>query len=109
LSQLLALPAGEYTLRGRVRADGLEASPGLIWAITCRGKKEYRIGQTGHFSGRSVWRAFETRFSVPAENCPAQILRLQLDGRVALDFEAKGSIWFDDIRIERSTERLTVK
>lgn len=105
LSQLLMLPAGEYTFGGRARADGLEASPGLIWAISCVGKQEYRIGETAHFRGRSAWRGFQTRFSVPAENCPAQILRLQLAGRVALEFEAKGSIWFDDLWIERLTTK----
>jgi hypothetical protein len=101
LSQYLMLEPGNYALRGRVRPDGLEANPGLAWAVSCVGSRERQIGATEHFSGRSAWRKFEASFTVPAGDCAAQVLRLQLDGQVALDFEAKGPIWFDDMVIER--------
>jgi len=99
LSQWLMLAPGDYLLKGRVRVDGLEAEPGVMWTIACLGKRETRIGQSAHFKGRGPWRGFEAGFAVPEADCPAQVLRLQLDGRVALDFEAKGSIWFDDLAV----------
>ena len=40
-------------------------------------------------------------FAVPDQGCSAQLLRLELDGRVELDFEAQGSVWFDDLAIVR--------
>ncbi|NMG16662.1 hypothetical protein [Aromatoleum bremense] len=106
LSQHVMLEPGSYVLRGRVRPDGLEAKPGLTWTVACiGGAREREIGVTEYFSGRSAWRKFETPFTVPAVQCPAQVLRLQLGGQVALDFEASGPIWFDDIVIERLDAR----
>lgn len=105
LSQHLMLEPGSYVLRGRVRPDGLEAEPGLAWTVACVGARERELGATEYFSGRSTWRKFETTFTVPATECAAQVLRLQLGGRVALDFDAHGPIWFDDIVIERLDAR----
>lgn len=100
LSQLLLLPPGEYVLRGHARPDGFEAVHGLMWTVACTGSGERRIAQTPHFKGRGPWRSFDTAFAVPADNCPAQIVRLQLDGRVPLDFEASGTVWFDAMSVE---------
>ena len=47
------------------------------------------------------WQHFTTQFQVPAQDCAVQMLRLELAGRSALDYEAKGAIWFDDISIAR--------
>jgi len=30
-----------------------------------------------------------------------QMLRLELAGRSAVDFEARGAVWFDDLSIDR--------
>ncbi len=100
LYQYTLLPPGDYVLRGRVRPEELEAVYGLEWAIACAGSDQ-PLGASERFLGRDRWRHFETRFSVPEEGCPVQRVRLQLAGQVALDYQAKGGIWFDALAVER--------
>lgn len=100
LQQYLSLPPGRYTLRGRARLDDLQTTRGLTWNLSCIGQTERPIARSEPFVGRSPWRSFEMPVSVPPDDCPAQRLRLQLDGRVALDFDARGQAWFDDLRID---------
>lgn len=99
LYQHTLLPAGDYLLRGRVRPEGLEAVHGLEWTVSCAGQNT-PLAASERFLGSDRWRHFDFRFSIP-ENCPVQQVRLQLAGKVALDYEARGGIWFDDLGIER--------
>lgn len=101
LYQHLLLPAGRYTLRGRVRPESLETSQGLQWAISCQGDAQAPLATSERFLGSDQWRYFSTQFEVPETNCAAQTLRLELAGRATLDLEARGGIWFDDLVIER--------
>jgi len=103
LSQLVMLPPGDYVLHGYARPEGFEAVHGLMWTVSCVGERERRVGQSPHFKGRGPWQSFEATFTVPSQGCPAQIVRLQLDGRVPLDYEARGVIWFDAMSIHRQT------
>lgn len=100
LYQYTMLPPGDYVLRGSVRPDGLETVHGLEWNVDCAAQ-ERPLGASERFLGNDRWRRFETRFSVPEQGCPVQRVRLQLAGRVALDYQAKGGIWFDGLAIER--------
>lgn len=99
LHQYLMLPPGDYHLRGRVRPDNFDAPQGMQWALYCAGRKE-PLAVTDRFRGSTPWTRFRTPFSVPAEGCPVQLLRLELAGSVRLDFEANGTIWFDDLAVE---------
>jgi hypothetical protein len=99
LQQILSLPAGDFVLRGRARSDDLATNRGLVWSVTCLGSPERQLATTEPVAGRAPWRNFQAPFSVPATDCPAQRLRLQLDARVALDLDARGQAWFDDIEI----------
>lgn len=100
LHQYLALQPGNYLLRGRGRADDLQTNRGLMWTLACvGGPREKQIAATEPVVGRTPWKKFEVAFSVPAADCPAQRLRLQLDGKVALDFDASGQAWFDDLEV----------
>ena len=99
LQQTLMLPPGDYHLRGRVRPDNFEAPQGMQWALYCAGRNE-PLAVTDRFRGSTPWARFRTPFSVPAEGCPVQVLRLELAGSVRLDFEANGTIWFDDLAVE---------
>lgn len=102
VSQLLVLPPGDYEFNGRVRLDTLRNERGLVWTISCTGGTPApRIATTEFFRGDSPWRAFETRFSVPATGCPGQWLRLELSARTAAERMVGGVAWFDALSIVR--------
>ena len=102
IKQFVMLDPGPHILRGRVRPDKLEAAEGLRWAIYCLGNAS-PLASSERFSGTDHWQYFSVQFSIPSQSCQVQMLRLELSGRSALDFEAKGAIWFDDMTITRET------
>jgi hypothetical protein len=99
LYQYLLLPPGRYFLQGRVRPDNLKAAQGMQWSLYCLGKNE-PLTVTDRFSGIDQWTRFRSQFTVPA-GCPVQMLKLELAGRIALDYDVSGSIWFDDLSVEQ--------
>lgn len=101
VSQYLFLDVGRYRLQGRERPDGLKAERGVRWRVRCVGGVGALLAESEPFMGSDEWRNFVVDFTVPDQECPAQLLRLELDGRVELDFEAQGSVWFDDLAIVR--------
>jgi tetratricopeptide (TPR) repeat protein len=99
LHQYLLLPPGDYLLQGRVRPDNLQAAQGMQWVLSCAGR-DAPLATTERFKGSAPWQRFRTAFSVPAD-CPVQQLRLELAGSIRLDFDASGSIWFDNLVVEQ--------
>ena len=104
LHQYLLLPPGDYALQGRVRPENLKAGQGMQWALYCLGNKE-PLTVTERFVGLGQWNRFRSQFSVPA-GCPVQMLRLELAGRIALDYDVSGGIWFDDVAVEQIGRRI---
>ena len=100
LHQYLMLNPGTYSLRGRVRPENFEAAEGLQWSIYCVGTAK-ALTHSERFNGTDHWQHFTVQFKIPDQGCAVQMLRLELAGRSALDFEAKGVVWFDDISISR--------
>lgn len=100
LQQYLMLPPGEFYLQGRARPDNLQAEQGMQWALYCLGETT-PVAVTDRYRGSTPWTRFRTRFSIPPDGCSVQMLRLELAGTVGLDFDAAGTIWFDDLRIEQ--------
>ena len=100
LHQHMMLDPGNYTLRGKVRPESLETPQGIRWAIYCPGQAE-PLAASEPFRGTDHWRHFTVRFEVPAKGCIVQTIRLELMGRAALDFEARGVVWFDDLAVGR--------
>ena len=96
--QYLFLEAGRYRLQGRGRPDSLETERGLRWRVRCSGANTI-LAESEPFVGADEWRNFAVEFTIPDQGCPTQLLRLELDGRVELDFEAQGGVWFDDLAI----------
>lgn len=97
--QYLLLEPGRYRLQGRVRPDSLRTALGLRWKIGCVAGGPW-LAESDRFLGSDEWRTFTVDFLVPQPTkCPAQVLRLVLEGRAALDFEIEGVIWFDDLAI----------
>jgi tetratricopeptide (TPR) repeat protein len=100
LYQYLMLPPGTFYLQGRVRPDNLQAEQGMQWALYCLGSNE-PVAVTDRFRGSDQWTRFRTEFSIPRDGCPVQMLRLELAGTIRLDFDASGTIWFDNLSIEQ--------
>ena len=98
--QYLMLDPGNYSLRGRVRPDNLESTEGVHWSIYCVGTTT-ALAHSERFNGTDHWQHFASQFQIPPRDCAVQMLRLELAGRSALDYEAKGAIWFDDLSIAR--------
>ena len=98
--QYMMLDPGTYVLHGRVRPDNIETSEGIQWSIYCVGNAK-ATAHSERFTGTDHWQHFTAQFQVPAQGCTVQMLRLELAGRSALDYEAKGAIWFDDLSIAR--------
>ena len=99
--QPLFLEPGRYRLQGRVRPDGLRAERGLRWTVRCGESGERLLSEGPSFAGSDDWQFFTQDFTVPETDCPVQWLRLELEGRAELEFEAQGGIWFDDLAISR--------
>lgn len=96
--QYTILKPGNYMLHGRARPESLETVEGIQWAIYCVGSPT-AIATSQPFSGSHRWRNFSLQFKVPSEECAIQQLRLELAGSSNADYEARGTIWFDDIDI----------
>jgi len=97
--QLLLLPEGQgYQLEWRSRFDGLETPRGLRWTVTCAEGPGGRLIATRPEAGTRPWQVNSAAFDVPA-GCPAQWLVLELDARIAAETLARGTAWFDDLRI----------
>lgn len=103
VSKLLVLPPGRYVLEGREKADALDTERGTVWRLYCAGPKPSVLGASEPLKGTTNWRTFDADFEVPADACPAQWLRLELDARVELEKDVNGgTIWFDDLTIRRA-------
>ena len=99
LYQYLLLDPGRYRLQGRVRVDSLQTERGVQWNVSCIGRDSKPLGLSERFLGTTEWQPFAVEFTVPVNGCRVQRLQLVLLGRATLDFEAQGSIWFDDMSI----------
>lgn len=103
VSKLLVLPPGQYVLEGREKADAFETERGTVWRLSCAGPSPRVLGASEPLRGTTDWRAFQTDFQVPADACPAQWLRLEIDARVDLEKDVGGgTIWYDDMSIRRA-------
>jgi len=98
--QYMVLSPGLYGLLGKVKLDDLKAFRGVRWVVLCKDGGG-RLSETDTFVGQGGWRSFETTFSVPVAGCPVQIIRLELVGQVALDYQTTGSVSFDELVIRR--------
>jgi hypothetical protein len=73
--QMVQLKPGRYRFSGQARVESGEAGDRLTWAVTCLESAQVltpRIRLSGE-----AWRPFAAEFSVPAENCTAQWVRLE--------------------------------
>jgi Tfp pilus assembly protein PilF len=99
VKQLMMLPSGNFTFRGKVKTKELRTSRGLWWHIFCANPSTITLAHTELVSGTVPWTDFAVRFEVPATDCKAQWLRLELPARIGSEFSIEGQVWYQDLRI----------
>jgi hypothetical protein len=102
LAQRLFLQPGTYRFSGLARVDRLKTEGGVRWRIQCHGQGNALLGEGGVFLGRAEWGEFSVDFEVPERNCDTQDLRLVSAGRHNFELPIDGTLWFDDLRIQRT-------
>jgi hypothetical protein len=101
VAQLVMLAPGRYHFTGRFKGE-LVGPRGLKWRIACAEKPGDRLAEGPMINGRVLnWSDIGFDFTVPAQNCRAQYLSLDLDARMASESFVNGSMWFDDLKISR--------
>jgi tetratricopeptide (TPR) repeat protein len=99
LSQMLALPPGQWQLSFRAKADRLDSSRGLVWRIVCQSNGK-TLTESEPMQGNFNWREFNHPFTIP-EDCSGQSLVLMIPARIPAETLINGSIWLDDVKIQR--------
>jgi hypothetical protein len=100
VSQLLMLAPGNYRVVGRLKGQ-LAGRRGVQWLVACAGTRT-PLGEGPMFLGSApTWDEFDFTFTVPETYCRGQTLRLSLAARSASEQLVSGSVWYDDMRIER--------
>ncbi|MFV0281811.1 MAG: tetratricopeptide repeat protein [Rhodoblastus sp.] len=102
VSQVLALTPGKYRLSGKLRTDEFRNPRGVYWKIYCGVREGNAIAESERMRGEpGGWRPFSVSFDVPASNCAAQLLRLELAARIPQEQVASGTVWFSELAIDR--------
>jgi hypothetical protein len=96
--QYLRLQPGVYQFSGEAKADDLKTSGGLVWRIYCV-ETSSLLMQAGKISTSSPWTPFSQDFTVPAEECATQFIRLDTASYAELDSEIFGRIAYDNLKI----------
>jgi hypothetical protein len=102
IKQLLMLAPGRYRLHGRYQGE-LAGPRGLKWRLACAETPDRPFAESTMITGRAAaWSDLDLDFDVPADKCRAQYLSLDLDARMPSEQFLTGTIWFDDLRIQRA-------
>jgi hypothetical protein len=99
VNQLMMLPSGDYTFRGKVKTKELHTSRGLWWRIFCANTSAITLAHTELVSGTIPWTDFVVKFQVPATGCGAQWLQLELPARIGPELSIEGQVWYQGLRI----------
>jgi hypothetical protein len=103
IKQLLMLAPGRYHLHGRYQGD-LVGRRGLKWRLACAETPDRPFAESAMIAGRAAgWSDIDLDFDVPGDGCRPQSMSLDLDARMPSEQFLTGTIWFDDMRIERAT------
>jgi tetratricopeptide (TPR) repeat protein len=103
VKQLMLLPPGDYSFSGRVKTAELRTSRGLWWRIFCANASANTLANTELVSGTMPWTDFTAKFQVPATDCGAQWLQLELPARIEPELRIEGQVWYQDLRITPSS------
>jgi hypothetical protein len=92
LEHRLLLAPGQYRFRHRLRTDALRSDNGLGWQVACEGQAT-ALAQGAPFPGTRAWHAVELDFTVPAQGCTGQWLRLGNAGATRAGQLVNGDLW----------------
>src|SRR5260370_3307182 len=95
----MLLRAGDYKCTGGVKSEDLRTSRGLWWRIFCADKPVDTLAHTELVSGTAPWTDFTVTFQVPAADCRAQWLQLELPARIESEKKIEGEVWYQNLRI----------
>jgi hypothetical protein len=101
ISELLMLAPGDYRFHGKFKGE-LVGRRGLKWRLACAGSGAPIAESPMLIGAHPIWKDLEFSFTVPAENCRAQQLRLDLDARMSSEQFVTGAMWFGDLGISRA-------
>jgi hypothetical protein len=99
VKQLMLLAAGDYTFSGRVKTEELVTARGLWWKIFCASEPVKTLAHTELVAGTLPWSDFAINFQVPAADCGAQWLQLELPARIEPEKQIAGQVWYQQLRI----------
>jgi hypothetical protein len=99
VKQLLLLPAGSYSFSGQVKTAELRTARGLWWHIFCANASETTLATTELVAGTMPWTDFMVKFQVPATDCGAQWLQLELPARIEAEQRVEGQVWYQELRV----------
>jgi hypothetical protein len=97
--QVLRLQPGNYVFRGEEKSEKLETNSGLVWRFTCVSQDPQPIGSTEPLLEAASWKNFDLNFTVPADNCDTQELRLANNARAELDQQISGTAYYDNLAV----------
>lgn len=99
VSQLVMLSPGTYEFKGQHKGQ-LLGPRGLKWRIVCASGPT--IEESAMIIGMMPsWKSVAFTFTIPAQDCRAQYVRLDLDARMASEQLVSGSMMFDELQITR--------
>jgi hypothetical protein len=99
VKQLMMLPAGDYNFSGHVKTAELRTVRGLWWRLFCANASASTLANTELVSGTMPWTDFMVKFQVPATDCGALWLQLELPARIDPELRIEGQVWYRDLRI----------
>jgi hypothetical protein len=99
VKQLMLLPPGDYSFSGKVKTAELRTVRGLWWRIFCANASANSLANTELVSSTMPWTDFMVKFQVPATDCGAQWLQLELPARIDPELRIEGQVWYRDLRI----------
>jgi len=102
IQQMLLLAPGTYGFKGQYKGE-IIGRRGFVWRATCIGAPSTPLGQSPMMIGTiPAWQAIEFSFTVPEQDCRAQLVRLELDARMASEQLVSGTVWCDELTIARA-------
>lgn len=102
--QTVVLAPGAYRLRGQYKGQ-LKGRRGLQWQVTCMWVSGYKLLKAGDMlmgSGSAAWSEFTLDFTVPANDCSAQLISLVFAARSASEQLVSGSMSFADLELAKA-------